>query len=73
MNVLRERNQNGFRISDSLTKSEPGSQGDALDGFDGSVAKIDRHQAKSAGLDQQVRGFDGVLHVAAAADPQDLR
>ena len=53
MNLLGQRNQYRLCISDGLPEPEPGSQGNALNHLHGSVAQVDRHQAKPSGLHQQ--------------------
>ena len=71
--MIREHCQDrGCRIQGS-TKAEPGRGRDAVERGRGGLGQILCHDAESARLYQQIGRAQGVLCIATAADPYQLR
>jgi len=69
---LLDDEKNGRRVLDGATKTKPRLQRNVADQLRRSVAQIERDQAESAALNEQIRGAQRLIDIPAS-NPEKLR
>lgn len=70
--LLFDDRQNGGRVIDGEAESVPIRDGDAVGVARRDLAKIEDDCAESAGVEQEIGGFERVAGVGSAANPDEL-
>jgi hypothetical protein len=72
VDLTTDDDESGAHSFGGVAEAEPGGEGDALGVADFKISQVHGDDAEATGLDEEVRGLEGVFGVVAAADPEQM-